>query len=225
MLKTAFYLSLQSLTGKPVLRAFCYSLLINSLAMAALVGAIWLGVEAIGLPWWLLWLEGVLQWGAMVIAWVLAYLLFPLLLPLIISLYDTRMMQVVERQHYPAIPEPQPPYWPSLWQDARFVIKALCLNLLLLPLYLLPPVAMLAYWLLNSLLLGQEFYRIVAGRHLTPETARKLGRQHRLTWLGAGGMIMAGFALPVVNLMAPVLAIVLMSHLLHRLTPDYKQKR
>lgn len=219
MLLQTSLLALRSLTHPRLFRLLCVALVINLLVMTLLVGGVYavLGhVSGIG------WLDWLLQWGVTGISVILAYFIYPLVLPLTVSFFDTSIAQATEEIEYPNTPAAVPPFWPSLSQDIIFTAKVIVLNLLLLPFYLLPFVNIVAYYVLNGYLLGKEFFRVVAGRHMTPQDARLHWTTHRITLTLAGIVVAFGATIPVVNLICPVWAIVLMTHLLHRSKPRYK---
>jgi hypothetical protein len=160
--------------------------------------------------------------GFSMVATLLAVFIFPMLLPVILFFFSSSVVENVERAEYPGVPEPVPPYWPSLMQDALFVGKTLLLNLLVLPLYLVPVVNLFVYYVLNGYLLSSEMYSLVAGRHLMREQAVALKRIYGRRFFIAGVCFAFAMTLPVVNLVAPLWGIALMVHLFHGTKPVYK---
>jgi CysZ protein len=96
----------------------------------------------------------------------------------------------------------------------RALVKALSLNLLVLPLYLLG-IGFFVSIALNTYLLGHEFFESVAGHHYGKPKARRLSKQHpRRVYLG--GLVITLVSLtPVLNLFVPVIAVVWMVHVFH----------
>ena len=107
-------------------------------------------------------------------------------------------------------------YIRPLFADLKFTLWALFLNLLVLPLYLFG-VGVLVSILLNSYLLGREFFEAVAGYHIGKPQAHKLGQQHRATVYGGGFAITLMTLVPLLNLFVPIIAIVWMVHVYHGL--------
>ena len=93
--------------------------------------------------------------GGMVIGWFL----FPLLYPILISFFDDKMAEVIEENNYPGLPKANPPYWPTILGDILFSLKAIGLNILFLPLYFIPVIGLIVYYLLNGSMLGIQFFR------------------------------------------------------------------
>ncbi len=87
------------------------------------------------------------------------------------------------------------------------------LNLAALPLYLIPVVNALVFYGLNGYLLGREYFEMVAPRRLEMEPRRVLWRRRRLGFVLAGVAFAFLSTLPLVNLLAPVIAAAAMTHL------------
>ena len=94
-----------------------------------------------------------------------------------------------------------------------FVVVSLFLNLLALPLYLIPGVNAFVFYLLNGYLLGREYFELVAQRRMEPAEMTALRRRGRLRWIMAGVVIAVLFTIPIVNLAVPILATAFMVHL------------
>jgi uncharacterized protein involved in cysteine biosynthesis len=91
-------------------------------------------------------------------------------------------------------------------------LVTLALSLLVLPLYLVPGVNLAVFLLLNGYLLGREYFELVAGRRLAPAETRAARRAGRGSVFAAGVVIAGLFAVPGLNLAAPVLATAFMVH-------------
>ncbi len=139
---------------------------------------------------------------------------FPLLLPLIISFFSDPIGDAIEHEEYPHLPKSNPPFWPTLGQDIRFTLKVIGLNILVLPLYLIPGINILLYYFLNSYLLGSEFFLMATRRHLPYPECKQLQKRYRGRVVLGGMVILLVFTLiPFVNLLAPVWGIAMMIHL------------
>ena len=100
----------------------------------------------------------------------------------------------------------------------RLMVLAVVLNLLALPVYLLlPGINFFVFLGLNGYLLGRAYFEGVALRRL--DTAATRAVRHRFGGrVFLGGIVIAGlFALPLVNLVAPVIATAFMVHLFETL--------
>ena len=116
-----------------------------------------------------------------------------------------------------------PPLLSALAHGARFAALATALNLLLLPLYVallfVPPLAPVAFLLVNGYLVGREYFDMVASRHLEPAAASALRKTYRGRVYGTGLVLAFLFTVPIVNLFAPMLGAAAMVHLFHGLRP------
>ncbi len=95
---------------------------------------------------------------------------------------------------------------------------SLALNLLALPLYLLlPGINLFLFLALNGYLLGREYFDVVALRRLDAAAAKAM-RNRSGGRVFVGGVLIAGlFALPLINLIAPVVATAFMLHVFEAL--------
>jgi uncharacterized protein involved in cysteine biosynthesis len=149
-------------------------------------------------------------------------LLFPAFMPLIAGMFEERILTLVEQADYPDTPPPSPrPFLPALLHDVRFVVIALSLNLLLLPLYFIPLLGQGIFLLLNGYLMGREFFGIAAGRHLGKAEANRVRKRIRMRVLLAGMALAAGTLVPLLNLLVPFAGLVLMAHLYHGTAKHY----
>jgi uncharacterized protein involved in cysteine biosynthesis len=113
---------------------------------------------------------------------------------------------------------------PEIFHDARFTLTAIGLNLLVLPLYLVPGINLVLFYLLNGYLLGREFFVAMARRHMPINEAIQLRKDHsRIITLGGIGLAFLA-TIPLVNLFAPFWGVAMMTHLFHALKPEPKVK-
>ena len=183
----------------------------------AIFAGLWLGVAAllyntVALAWrpldWAVDLLG----GLAVLA--LTWLLFPAVVTLGMGFFLERVAAGVEALDYPGQGPPlRPPLSQQLRALLRLTLLTLLLNLLALPLYVaLPGINLFLFLALNGYLLGREYFEVVALRRLDMPNARAL--RHRFGGrVFLGGVVIAGlFVLPLVNLVAPVIATAFMVH-------------
>jgi len=197
---------------------------IMALCVLATIGALFMFAvcAALGFSWlgahmhhgWITWLGSA---GASVLAWFL----FPGIMPIIVSFFDERIARTIEAQDYPAAaPGKSPEFFPELFHDARFAVTAILLNILVLPLYLLPVINIFLFYFLNGYLLGHEFFVMAAKRHMPVQDAENLRKKHSRIVFAAGILLTLLATVPIINLFAPFWGIALMVHLYHRLTPS-----
>ncbi len=215
---TALFRALGALSEPPMRRVVALSFTLAVLSFAVL----WLAVAAVlyhtaffdsPLLNWLVNLLG----GLAVLG--LTWLLFPAALTLIMSFYLERVAAAVEAVDYPerGPPRPQPP-GEIVSITLRLALLTLLLNLLALPVYLLAPgINLFLFLALNGYLFGRGYFEVVALRRLDMGAARRV-RSRFAGRIFLGGVVIAGlFALPLVNLVAPVIATAFMLHLFEAL--------
>ena len=196
--------------------------LIRSVGWACLVFFLLWGALAAGIHYalarderWIEILAGIL--GSLA-APALTWLLFPSMVLLILGLYSEAIICAVERRHYPNLATPpKSRQMANLWSGIRLALTGLVLNIVALPLYLLFPGLNLVLFLgLNGYLLGREYFDVVALRRVDWRTAQRLWRSHRMTFFLTGVVVAGLFALPVVNLVAPIIGLAAAVHLVER---------
>ncbi len=209
----ALILGLRQLAEPSARRLVLRSVLVATGTFALLLVAVTMVLErldATGLAW----LDTLLTIVGSAAALVLAWLLFPVVVAAAVSWFAEDVAAAVERRYYPDLPPPVGMgAGESFWATLRFTAIALLLNLLALPLYLLPGPNILIYLALNGYLLGREYFEQVAGRRLPGSTVRALRQRARARLWLAGVVIAALLTVPILNLVAPVVAIAFMVHL------------
>src|SRR5215470_17463059 len=194
-----------------------------SLGLAVVVFAVlWLAIATILyhtalFEWWLFnWLLDLL--GGLAVL-VLSWLLFPAIVTLIMGFYLERVAAAVETLDYPWRGPPRgQPLGEMLAVMLRLSGLTLTLNILALPVYLLVPgINLVLFLVLNGYLLGRGYFEVVALRRLDAGEARAVRRRFGGR-IFLGGVVLAGlFALPLVNLVAPVIATAFMLHIFEAL--------
>ncbi len=148
---------------------------------------------------------------------VAGWFMLPALVVLIAGLFQDTVVHRIEKTSYPDAMAPETGrFWADLIHDLRFTLRAVFLNLLILPFYFLvigPGLSVI----LNSYLLGREFFETAAGYHMPKSEARKLALEHRITVYGGGFLITLITLVPVLNLFVPIFALAYMVHLAHAL--------
>ena len=139
---------------------------------------------------------------------------FPATMVAIMSLFLEEIAEAVEAEHYPNLGEARKP---SISENIRsglaFAAVTLGLNILVLPFYLIPIINIVVFIALNGYLLGREYFELVGLRRSTPGDTKKLRNQRSGRVLTAGAIIAFLFAIPLVNLAAPIIATAFMLHI------------
>lgn len=191
--------------------------LVLGLGGAALIFvALWVGL-------WLLltrthlfaigWLDTVVAALGELAAIGLAFILYPAVVASLTALFLDQVVDAVEQRHYPGLPPPRRiGLGEQLKSAARLLVVAIVLNLLVLPIYLLPPINLLVFYALNGYILGREYFELVAARRLDPSGVSRVWRDHRWGALAMGVVIAFLSTLPLINLVAPLIGVAAMTH-------------
>jgi CysZ protein len=213
LLLKALVLSIRQLSDPAIRRVLVRCVLLAIATFVLLVAGVGFGLGALD-PTGLAWLDGTLAVLGSLGAVVLAWLLFPIVIALSLGLFADEVILAVERRYYPDLPPaPGMSVAQSTFGAIRFAVVALALNLLVLPLYLLPGVNVILYLALNGYLLGREYFEQVAQRRLDWRAIAQLRRSARSRLWWAGVWTAALLTVPFVNLIAPVIATCFMVHL------------
>lgn len=159
--------------------------------------------------------------SATVLALAALWLLFPAVAIGVISGFMDRIVAAVERRHYPLAADAARPLGlgGGLALGLRSALRVLAYNLVALPFYGLLLVTgigtVILFVAVNGVALGRDLGEMIAARHLD--------RRLRRIWLGRtraeravlGIMVTALFLVPPVNLLAPILAAAMATHLFH----------
>jgi CysZ protein len=212
-LARAFLLALGQL-GDPRLRAPLLKSL--GLTLAAFAG-LWIGLGFLLARTKLFeqgWLDGTVDALGGLAALILSIVLFPAVVAAFLGVFLDEVAAAVEARHYPDLETPRVrPLWADVSAALQLVATALALNLLVLPLYLVPGLNLLVFLATNGFLLAREYVTMSAARRLDSPATRALWRERRSqAWL-AGIAFAALSTVPVVNLAAPVVAVATTTHL------------
>lgn len=125
----------------------------------------------------------------------------------------------VEARHYPHLPPvPRLPLGESLKDAVNFLGLLIAVNVVALFFYALAgPFIPLVFWALNGLLLGREYFSLVAMRRYGRPAAIALRRRHFWQIWMAGALMAAPLSIPLVNLVIPVLGVATFTHMVQRL--------
>ena len=196
-----------------------------ALLFAATVAFVWLVgwfvPDQITLPWIgeIAWVDDVASWAVVPLMLVLSVFLMVPVASAFTGIFLDDVTDAVEARHYAHLgPAPKVSVATSLRDSAGFLGVIVAANLVaLVPYLLLAPLAPLIFVALNGYLLGREYFQLIAMRRLGREGARAARRRNAGTiWL-AGAVMALPLAVPVVNLLVPVIGAAAFTHLFHRL--------
>ncbi|MEH6740098.1 MAG: EI24 domain-containing protein, partial [Sulfitobacter sp.] len=138
----------------------------------------WLTGDTIWLPFLgeVQWLDDLFSWGAGALLVVLSVFLMIPVASAITSMFLDDVADAVEAAHYPHIPQrPRTPIWEAFRDTVNFLGVIIGVNLLALILYAaFAPIAIFIFWAVNGLLLGREYYTLVAMRRVGRKRAKEL---------------------------------------------------
>jgi CysZ protein len=216
--------AVRDLFAPPLRRVVGLSL---ALAIACFAG-LWLMLAIIvqhvaGFGWRPLdWLVDLL--GTLVVL-ALSWLLFPAVVTVVMGFFIDRVAGAVEALDYPGrAAARRAPISETTMTTLRLMGLTVILNILALPVYvLMPGLNFFVFLGLNGYLFGCEYFEVVALRRLELTAVREL-RTRFGGRIFLGGVAITGlFAVPIVNLVAPVIAVAFMVHLfedLRRASPQ-----
>jgi len=167
-------------------------------------------------------LNKVFEWltdifGAALVVFI-SWLLFPSIVSIVVSFFLEDAARAVEAGHYPGLPAPRRQEFSEVFLvTVKFAGLAILLNILVLPIYailfFIGPFNLFVFYTLNGYLLGREFFELVAHRRATPEQALHLRGAFRGQLFLAGVVIAFMMTIPILNLIASVIATAAMIHL------------
>ena len=141
------------------------------------------------------------------------------------SMFLDDVARAVEDRHYPGLPPAiTPGFMDAVIDTVNFFALLVTVNVLALMLYTIAgPFIPVVFWAVNGLLLGREYFTLVAARRLGRKAAKALRKRHWLTVWWAGSLMAAPLSVPLVNLLIPVLGAATFTHLFHRLQRQDQQ--
>ena len=188
-----------------------------ALGVLLLLGvAVWFAITQLHLVSWH-WLETLIEVGSGLGIAVLLWFLFPAAVSATIGLFLDRVAEAVEAVHYPGLSPPRPqPLSEAVIGGLKFALVALLINVVALPIYILgiflTPLNFFVFYGLNGYLLGREYFETVALRRLDAKQAVELRRRERWSVFLGGVLITLLLTVPLLNLIAPVIATAFMVH-------------
>jgi len=184
------------------------------IALVVLAGWLLAGIGWFGIGW----IDGLIHALGTLAAIGLAWLLFPGLLAAMTGLWVDSIAASVEARYFPGLPAPRGgAALDGLVAGLRLAGAALVVNLVLLPLYLVPGLNLALFYGANGYLVARGYFEPVALRRLAPRDMRAVFGRHRLQLWLAGVIITFITTLPILNLVVPIVATALMTHLLEDL--------
>ena len=210
--------ALPQLAEGAILRVLVKSVLVTLLLFALLGLAGWYGLTSLLARWdqgTAAQLGGLL---AVLLTVIGGWLLFRLVALLVLQFFAEDIVAAVETRHYPHAQHSlrRRTLTQNVRDGLRSLGRALLVNLIVLPFALVLLVTgvgtALLFWFANAILLGRELTEMVTLRH-APDTVSTVSGLQRFA---LGGFVAALMAVPLVNLLIPVLGAAAAAHLVHR---------
>jgi CysZ protein len=175
----------------------------------ALLGLVWIAlhkliVAGIALPY---------PWAATALSLIggvglfigLAFLVAPVSF-MVAGFFFDELAEAVERGLAPdEAPGRALPFLDAAWLSVKFSAVALGVNLVALMLLLVPGVNAAAFFGANAYLFGRGYFELAATRYLPLGEVRRLREKNAFRLFGAGLVMAAFLAVPVFNLLTPLL--------------------
>lgn len=172
---------------------------------------------------------GAESWMASVISWVLGaglvlglgFLIAPVT-SIFGGFFIDDVATAVEQKHYPDDPAGRPlETSKAAFLSLKFTLLVISTNILALLLLLVPGVNLVVFFVANGYLLGREYFQFAALRFMSPGDADDLRHRTKGTVFVAG-LVIAGFlTIPLLNLLTPLFAAAMMTHIFKKLQRKY----
>lgn len=154
------------------------------------------------------------------------FFLFPIIISGLIGLFLDDISDAVEAQYYAADPPSHDvPLMSAIWDAIKFLALMLGCNLLVLPLYFVPVVNLFVYYLLNGYLISREYFHMVAIRHHPAEEVNEIRKRNGIELYMMGIVTAFSLTIPLLNLIAPIIATAAMVHLYKKRVGSLPRKR
>ena len=153
---------------------------------------------------------------------IVSILLFPAVAMAVMGFFLEDVAAAVDAKYYPGLPEARvQPIAEQIMTGLRFAAVTALLNLLALPLFAIltfvPPLNLFLFYGLNGILLGREYFELVALRRMDDHAAQALRHVFAGRLFLAGILITFLSTVPFLNLLTPVVATAFMVHIVEGL--------
>lgn len=217
---TAFTRSVAQLGDRAILAVLAKTLALTLVIFLAAGGLLWWGIDA-ALGHWSIEAGGLAAAAATLVLVLAAWLLFRAVAIAVLNLFAEDVVIAVEQRHYPdALASARAPGWHrAMAMSLRSLVRAILVNLVALPLYVLLLVTgigtAIAFAVVNAWLLGRDLGEMVAARHMPAAAIRPWLTATRGRRMLLGLVVTGLFVVPLVNLLAPVIGAAMATHAFH----------
>lgn len=222
----ALFLSIGQLFDRRIAMVFVKSLLVTIVLLGVVCVGIWFGMHRL-LDWaagrigGLSWAGDAADISALILILLAHLLLFRAVAVAVIGIFADDVVEAVEARHYPqahatarAVPFAQ-----SLAMGLGSGLRAVLINILFSPVYLILLLTgvgtPIAFFLVNTWLLGRDLGDMVAARHMRGRDLPGWRSKTSFRRLRLGAVGTALFLIPGISLLAPVLGAAMATHAFH----------
>ncbi|WP_020398734.1 EI24 domain-containing protein [Kordiimonas gwangyangensis] len=168
------------------------------------------------------WLEWLDEFGFWSVAIIGSYILFPAISTTVMGFLTDKIALAVEEEYYPnRIGSRKVSGLEVVLGSLQLMAMVIIINLIALIPYILLIFTIGGTFLLfvavNGLLLGREYFEMVAIRHMDAREVRRFRKRYSGKIFIGGAMIAVLFAIPFVNILAPIVGTAMMTHIYHNL--------
>lgn len=153
-----------------------------------------------------------------------SYFLFPGIVTMVMGLLVDQIATAVEQEYYPnRIGTRKVAITDVIISAGKLTLIMLVVNLLALVPYLILFVmsagtgSLLLFIAINGFLLGREYYEMVAMRHMDRKMMNRFRAEYGSKIFVVGALMAGLFAVPFLNLLAPIIGAAVMTHIFHHL--------
>jgi len=167
--------------------------------------------------------NGVASAGFWFVATVGSYVFFPGIVTMVMGLLTDKIADAVEEEYYPNRQGGREvPYSDLVISAAKLALIMLLVNLI----FLIPYIILffmggfgfiLLFVAVNGMLLGREYYEMVAIRHMDRREMRQFRKSNGGSIFMAGAIIAGMFMVPFLNILAPIIGAAVMTHVVQHL--------
>ncbi len=233
MLGTAINRSWQQMLHPKFRSVFLTAVLAAAVTLGLLLfllNAFWPDSIHIGWDWLDEYGDYIASAGFWFVAGTGSYLLFPGVMTMVMGLLTDKIADAVEEEYYPnRIGGREVPYGDLVISAAKLALIMLLINLI----FLIPYIILffmggfgfiLLFIAVNGLLLGREYFEMVAIRHMNRRDMNALRKANSGRIFTGGAVIAAMFMVPILNILAPIIGAAVMTHIFHHVA-DRSQSR
>ncbi|MCK0070264.1 EI24 domain-containing protein [Kordiimonas laminariae] len=168
--------------------------------------------------------ESIAAAGFWAVVSVGSYLLFPGIVTMVMGVLIDKIATAVEEEYYPnRIGTREVPITDVVISAGKLTLIMLVVNLLALVPYIIlffmtaSAGAFALFIAINGFLLGREYYEMVAMRHMDRKMMNRFRMEYGSKIFMVGAMMAAMFAVPFLNILAPIIGAAVMTHVFHHL--------